>query len=386
MADTELQLLLAEDSEPASSTDYSAAAQRELLRLHRLREWIDNKFEKEKKKNPQAAHRQPFIAEFAGMPKAGKSGTIEQVRHFFSHGMKVRAKSGIDETPTASYQVHTPAEGVSLRTPKVLKENLTAYNTWAGAYALQELLQAQADTFHDLVLLDRGPWDAGCWLEYVLQNRPNDFAGASEIDRKSITAFFQLPHWSKQADLHVVLLVKPEQAAEREAKQRLIAHGGPAADTELMGVMRAIYEERFERLQTAKDKECPLVRGYSTLRIDTTDIDRRGVALRVISGILDFVERQMDVATPDGLITEEEVWGYVEPFAEQFVRGDEVATIKRGLPEFVARARLARDQVKVRDQVKTAFKPLGNDVVVLSARAEAKVVLGKLADIAKRLS
>src|SRR5207247_2284326 len=107
-----------------------------------------------------------FVVEFAGMPKAGKSTSIEGVRQFFSHGHKTERWKNSEEWIDLRYRVHTPAEGVSLRTPARLKVDPIDFNTWAGAYALQELLQAAHDGYNDLVVLDRGPWDASCWLEY----------------------------------------------------------------------------------------------------------------------------------------------------------------------------------------------------------------------------
>lgn len=358
-----------------------AAAERELRRLPSLRAWIERKIKEQSRDNGAPPHHQPFIAEFAGMPKAGKSDAIEQARHFFSHGLKILAKRDMDKSPVPSYQVHTPAEGVSLRTPKYLKEDLIAYNTWAGAYALQELLQAQFDPFHDLVLLDRGPWDAGCWLEYVRRSR----RGASgDIDLEvcdQISDFFQLPYWSTQADLHLVFVVDPREAARRETVQRLIEHGGPATNAQLMEALRRIYDERFEQLKSQKDKECPLVRGYSALRIDTTKLHRTEVGLRVISGILDFVELQLGIRSLDQLITEEELWAYMEPFVGQVVRQTEISAIRSRLPEFVAHARLQPHQELVRERVKEAFKPIPAEVVVLSARGEAEPVIEKLFSI-----
>jgi len=45
---------------------------------------------------------------------------------------------------------------------------------------------------------------------------------------------------------------------------------------------------------------------------------------------------------------------------------------------FATNARLVRDQNAVRELVKTAFKPLADDIMVLSARGEAKLVIERL--------
>jgi len=230
----------------------------------------------------------PFIVEIAGMPKAGKSSTIAQVRHFFSHGLKalVGGDTSLRGTLPPEYRVYTPAEGVSQRTPAQLKDadNLLEYNTWAGAYALQELLWANHNDFYDLVILDRGPWDAGCWLEYVQKKRKND----SEVPEclKDIIAFFQLPEWTVKADLHIVLVVDPASAHEREKQERLIPHRGPASNKDLMEEMERIYRARFEALATEKAKHCDCETVETCLLIQTTNRDRLSVAREVIERIL----------------------------------------------------------------------------------------------------
>src|ERR1041385_7123124 len=139
-----------------------------LPRLKVLEDWL------ERKKNP--GDRRAFIVEFAGMPKSGKSLAIENLRHFFSHGPRLKiAVKGLEWGKAEGFRVHTPAEGVSFRTPNYFKHNGFHFNAWSGAYALQELLEACHDDHHDIVILDRGPWDAGCWLQYAAENALHHF-------------------------------------------------------------------------------------------------------------------------------------------------------------------------------------------------------------------
>src|SRR5579859_4712248 len=109
-----------------------------LGQLPLLKQW------QEVRKQTGEQSRKAFVIEFAGMPKAGKSTAIENLRHFYTHGPKLLlAHDGQrKDLPPLGYRVHTPAEGVSLRTPNYLKRSPFDFNTWAGAYAVQELLQA----------------------------------------------------------------------------------------------------------------------------------------------------------------------------------------------------------------------------------------------------
>lgn len=279
--------------------------------------------------------RNAFVIEFGGMPKAGKSSAIENVRHFFTHGpMLPRAESRQENFRRIGYRVHTPAEGVSLRTPNYLKNSLIDFNTWAGAYAVQELLQAAHDDHHDLVVLDRGPWDAGCWLEYWASNPPRS---GSDDDIGRVKAFFQLRYWMTRSDLHVVLTVDPEEAARREQQHRLIRHGGASSKSELMARMKSIYSERFGELQDAKEKSCPHVGNRAALLIDTTTKTKEEVARLIIQAVFDVLEAKLAYHRDEFVFTTdfflERLVGYMPR-----TRSKNKTHIQERLPDLVDRA------------------------------------------------
>lgn len=280
--------------------------------------------------------RRAFIIEIDGMPKAGKSSTIEIVKHYFSHGRKIDVKTcSKDKWDLGGYNVHSPAEGVSLRTPGYLKEDLLHYNTWAGAYAIQQLIEARHDRYHDMVILDRGPWDAGCWLEYVETDPPEGVA--REYIKKS-QEFFQLPLWISQTDLHVVLTVAPTEAADRAVKSRLIEHLGPAGNPNIMEPMFKIYKARFKKLQTIKEQACSHVGRLAAMHVDTSEVEPIETAILVIKRVFDVLERKMG-RKPE--LTFEEIWKALKP-----LRG------KEGLSKV--------DQVKVKKYLRKDFVPRSN--------------------------
>ena len=283
---------------------FTAKANELLRRLPMLRDWLDL----------QVSDRRAFIIEFAGMPKAGKSSAIEHLRHFFSHGYKVKVNEtvGFTNAPAHQYEVYTPAEGVSLRTPGYLKSDKVDFNTWAGAYGLQELLQASHDKHNDLVVLDRGPWDAGCWLEHWKleaqgkQNQDDPVAAIAE--------FFQLDSWTTRSDLHVVLVVDPAQAAFRELNSRLIQHGGFASDQVAMQKMHTIYIERFKLLAAKKRELCPHVGASSALLLDTTELHPHEVTLRIIEATYSVLEGKINERSDDVVLTSEYVSARLEGY------------------------------------------------------------------------
>jgi hypothetical protein len=257
-------------------------ARQMLPKLPLLREWRDWHAE------PQHP---AFVVEVAGMPKAGKSSAISSVRHYFRYGPTLLAP------PAEGYEVDTPAEEVSLRTPGYLKDGiLVDFNTWAGAYAIQELLQARHDTHHDLVLLDRGPWDAGCWLEYC-QNSDKVKAEGDPEEVGRIVKFFRQDGWTTQADLHVVLVVDPAEAKRRERQERLIeATSAPTFRDDLMKGLWTIYHKQFYGggqimgLRQAKANACKHVGEVGAILIDTTNQEPKEIAVTIIGGIFRVLE------------------------------------------------------------------------------------------------
>jgi hypothetical protein len=87
-----------------------------------------------------------FVIEFAGTPKAGKSTSVEAVRHFFQRN---------------GFRVHVLSERAAL-CPIPMKGHLF-FNTWCATSMLAELL-ANIEADADIVIVDRGLFDALVWL------------------------------------------------------------------------------------------------------------------------------------------------------------------------------------------------------------------------------
>lgn len=305
-----------------------------------------------------------FIIEFAGMPKAGKSLAIETVRHFFSHGTKrIKAVTTDDEAKfKEGFSVHTPAEGVSLRTPNYLKPNLWDFNAWAGAYALQELLQARHDRYHDLVLLDRGPWDAGCWLEYVNTYRKEDVRHPDDADK--IVEFFKLTQWTTFSDLHVLLTVDPNDAQNRERGQRLIEHEGFASNKDGMERMRGIYQNQFETLRQQKASLCTAIKEPTAIHIDTTNRNPKEIALEIIRTALDLLDAKLANLQSTQPISKAEVIDFLEPYLK-LAREKRKQEVLSYLSEFVKQANALSEEN--RQSVRAQLRDVSNTPLVAAS-------------------
>lgn len=348
-----------------------------LQKLRLVREWSDIR-----KASDKSEHR-AFIVEFAGMPKAGKSSVIETIRHYFSHGPKIRVV-GLPTDKWAlwkkGYRVYTPAEGVSLRTPSHLKDDtLLDFNIWAGAHAIQQLLEARHDNYNDIVILDRGPWDAGCWLEYVKNYRLKNGENDKDIDK--IEEFFQLPHWMTQADLHVVLVVDTKVAKRREVEQRLIEHGGAASDSELMNAMWEIYDKRFAELRQLKAKQCAHVGDKSAIIIDTSpgDLNPKRVALDIIKAMFTVLELKIKAKDEKETFTVDRMQVYLGSYRERISSKTDVKQIDNFLSDiFVKRAnRLSLiDRCRLRAKIQESDYP--TVAIGSENRIKADIVISKL--------
>lgn len=177
--------------------------------------------------------RRAFVVEFAGTPKAGKSTSVAVIKQFFEQ---------------CGFRVHLLKERAA-DCPLPMKGHFF-FNTWTMCSMLAEVL-ATVDTETDLLILDRGVFDALMWLE--LQHR----RGQVTDDEKAIFAsFVTLERWRRLIDLTFVVTVDPEVAMLRENSARIIPKLGslmnPGALAEINDVLSAVAAEHVKSF-TLKD-------------------------------------------------------------------------------------------------------------------------------------
>jgi len=161
-----------------------------------------------------------FVMEFAGTPKSGKSTSVEVIRHFFSrHGFRV--------------QILAERAAVC---PIPMKGHLF-FNTWCAASMLAELL-ANVETETDLIIVDRGLFDALVWL--TLQEKRGELTGNKA---RTIESFLLLERWRTLIDLAVIMNVSAEEALSRETSPRITRKGGSIMN---LDVLRAISDSVAE--------------------------------------------------------------------------------------------------------------------------------------------
>jgi hypothetical protein len=94
------------------------------------------------------------------------------------------------------------------------------FNTWCACSMLAELL-ANVEADADIIIVDRGIFDALVWLNLQLQRGEITPEEASTID-----GFLPLERWRALIDLVVVMNVRAQEAIRRENGQRITKKAG----------------------------------------------------------------------------------------------------------------------------------------------------------------
>lgn len=178
----------------------------------------------------------PIVIEFAGSPKSGKSTTIDIVSHFFKR---------------LGFRVWAPTEGASKRTPYQLKQDLVAFNSWSLNYAISEILLAFHNVEpHDLVILDRGPFDSLAWMR-VLKSQ-NEI---SEDEYTVIKNYAMLDKWAKVVKRIFLFTCTPDISLKRENDSKLITRPGTAMNSDMLSALLEQYNSLADELKDYPVKE-----------------------------------------------------------------------------------------------------------------------------------
>lgn len=181
--------------------------------------------------------RRAYVLEVTGTPKAGKSTSVTILQGFFRQ---------------AGYQVHLLRERAA-DCPLPMKGHFF-FNAWTTATMLAEVLETH-ETNTDLLILDRGFFDALIWLE--LQSRRDQ---VTPDEKKAFSEFVLMDRWRSLVDVTVIMTVSPEIALKREHQNQIVPRLGS-----MMNV--AALEEFNDALKYISDEYSDK---FSFLRIDTT--------------------------------------------------------------------------------------------------------------------
>ncbi|MFZ0887098.1 MAG: NUDIX domain-containing protein [Candidatus Binataceae bacterium] len=148
--------------------------------------------------------RRPFIIEFAGTPKSGKTTTISAVHQFLKRNGVV---------------VRTFQERASVA--PLVDKGTAFFNTWVTCATLNGIIEALEDEKLDVLILDRGLFDGLVWIDWQEKTHR-----VSKAEAKGFRSFVLTPRWRGLVDLVFVMHCDAKTSLEREhAKQITLRHG-----------------------------------------------------------------------------------------------------------------------------------------------------------------
>lgn len=181
--------------------------------------------------------RRPYVLEITGTPKAGKTTLIGMVVSFLRQ---------------CGWQVHVVEERAGL-CPLAMKGHFF-FNTWTTGTMLAGLLDA-VDRDDDLIILDRGLFDALIWLE--IQSAEGQ---VSEHEADVFERFVLIDRWRVLSDTTCLVGLDANAAMLRENAHRLRPRTGSimnpkrlATFNDALAKVRARNEGRFNFLTLAND-------------------------------------------------------------------------------------------------------------------------------------
>jgi predicted NUDIX family phosphoesterase len=210
--------------------------------------------------------KRPFIIEFSGAPKAGKTRAISVLELFLKrNGLKT--------------EVFVERASIA---PIKAKGHLY-FNVWVSCASLQGTLEALFRDV-DIFILDRGIFDALVWNELLKTTGKMTEEEALQVDN-----FFTMNRWTELIDLVFVMTCTPAKSIEREyADQLTTKRGTIMSETTLGHIAEATQKTIRERSAE-----------FKIVEIDTTELSTRDcvaqIARETLKALGDFLDEAVCV-------------------------------------------------------------------------------------------
>lgn len=171
--------------------------------------------------------RRPIVIEFCGSPKSGKSSCINSLSLFLRRN-KFRTK------------VLTERASVCPVTDKYDPN----FNIWTACSAIAELVEVLSNHSKDfdVVVLDRGIFDALCWFNWLKRNDSLD-----QENFKSLETFLIMNKWRSVIDLIYVFTATPKVSLEREYASLLTRKPGSIMCDDALSSYKLCVEDVSKR-------------------------------------------------------------------------------------------------------------------------------------------
>jgi hypothetical protein len=192
----------------------------------------------------------PFVIEFAGTPRAGKTTALRRLEPWLEQlGHRVGV---IDERA---------------RECKVPYKRHPDFNLWTASATVAAIIEARYSG-HDVLLVDRGPFDTLTWMDWYRR-----IGLLADEEHDAIHRYFGGPTLARMIDLVLVMTVDPDEALHRERAAGLSRTPGPIINSATLhtindsidAVTHCRPDFRHERLDTTLTDEAATFRRVSQL-------------------------------------------------------------------------------------------------------------------------
>lgn len=186
--------------------------------------------------------RRPIIIEFCGSPKAGKTSSINALNIFLKrNGFK-----------TAILTERASVCPISDKQSPV-------FNVWTCSATINEINEkmdnanasADAADHLDIILCDRGIFDALCWFRWLKSKNK-----MSSEEYSVLTQFAMLNRWQKNVDLVYIFLTTPEESIRREYANLLTNKRGSIMKEDILEQYKQAVEQTLSEYQSAFRATC----------------------------------------------------------------------------------------------------------------------------------
>jgi predicted NUDIX family phosphoesterase len=177
--------------------------------------------------------RRSIVLEFAGIPKAGKTSTISQLQSFLKR---------------CGFRVQVVIERASV-CPIRDKKHFT-FNVWTACTTLAQILENTQDPPRpedpQILILDRGLFDAVCWL--TMMDRLSRIRSSERLD---LEKFLLMDEWRKRITGVLVMTASPEDSMSRERGLLPVEATGSIMNHEVLTQMLVTTKECIERMKNS---------------------------------------------------------------------------------------------------------------------------------------
>jgi hypothetical protein len=167
-----------------------------------------------------------FFFEFAGMPKSGKTTTLDVIVHFLKR---------------REYRVEEYHGGG--RYSPIDKSSLASLNIYLACKAMEFIVtSAEKEKIHSRIfIMDRGLFDRMLFTKALKEmNKIND------EEFESISKFLSIPRITSKLDGVFLFTTSPELSIERENKNKLIVKTGRVMNTDFLSMLRRVSLDAVE--------------------------------------------------------------------------------------------------------------------------------------------